>query len=119
MENGRDHVTSRSIVIPVRLPTPDSRLPTPDSRLPTMLNPDTYLDRLYSDESLTDNLTDRQAEQLLAWAAGRLERASSEEEAERIIAALRRINHDAGDGAGFDELFASLERGEPDRDRLA
>jgi hypothetical protein len=75
-----------------------------------MFNPDPFLDRLHNDESLTDNLTDDEAEQLLAWAEGCLEVASSEEGAELIIDDLRRLNHDVGDGKEFGELFAALER---------
>ncbi len=63
-----------------------------------------WIDRLYSDESLTDNLDDDDARSILAWGETELESCRSEADAEGIIGAIREINRRVGDG----ETFAAL-----------
>jgi hypothetical protein len=71
--------------------------------------PSDLLERLYNDESLTDNLTDDQAQCLYAWAGHMPERPASGEDAEAVIAAIRRLNRDVGEGAEFEECFAAMK----------
>ena len=76
------------------------------------MSPSFWIDRLYDDESLTDNLTDAEAARILKWAESRMTSCSSSEEAEKVIAALRQVNRLAGEGHPFEDLFAALGSGE-------
>jgi hypothetical protein len=82
-----------------------------------MFDSSPWIDRLHDDEALTDNLDDAQAERLLAWGEKELAASTSDDEAERVIAAMRDVNRRAGEGEAPDELIAGLERRERERER--
>lgn|GEM_PF-7063132 len=69
-----------------------------------MMDNSSWIDRLYSDEALTDNLDDDEARALLAWGEEQLSACGSEADATAIIEAIREINRRVGDG----ETFAAL-----------
>ncbi len=67
-----------------------------------------WLDRLYADESLTDNLEDPEAELLLRWGESRLLVAVSDQDAEALLAMIREVNRRVGEGEAFEPLMAHL-----------
>ena len=72
-----------------------------------------WLDRLYSDESLTDNLADSDAERLLRWGESRLASCNSEPQAEAIVDTIRDVNRRVGEGEEFEPLICRLELESP------
>ena len=69
---------------------------------------DETIDRLYSDESLTDNLEDDDAEELLSWAESHLASCGTGKEAERLFDSIRLVNRYVKEGEPFEGLFAAL-----------
>jgi hypothetical protein len=67
-----------------------------------------YIDRLYEDESLVDNLTSDDAEVLLAWAERWIDHATSEDDINQLMAILRRINQMVAGGLPFSRLLPLL-----------
>ena len=72
------------------------------------MNSDTWIDRLYNDESLTDNLEDDDAERLLSWAESQLMECDSDGAAQQLIESIRLLDHYVGEGESFDELFTAM-----------
>lgn len=72
-----------------------------------------WIDRLYSDESLADNLTDAEAERLLRWGESRLAACASEEEARSLFDTIRELNRRTGEGEPFESLISALESESP------
>lgn len=68
-----------------------------------------WLDRLYDDESLTDNLDDSEAERLLRWGESKLAASLSDHDAEAIIDTIRELNRRVGKGEAFEPLISLLE----------
>jgi hypothetical protein len=68
---------------------------------------DETIDRLYSDESLTDNLDDSDAEELLSWAESHLA-SGGDRDGERLIDAIRLVNRYVKEGEPFEGLFVAL-----------
>jgi hypothetical protein len=73
------------------------------------MNTDLWIDRLYNDESLTDNLEDEDAERLLSWAESQLIECDSDGSAQQLIESIRLLDHYVGEGESFDELFGALK----------
>lgn len=69
---------------------------------------DATIDRLYSDESLTDNLEDNDAEELLSWAESHLASCGTGKEAERLFDSIRLVNRYVKEGESFEGLFVAL-----------
>jgi len=67
-----------------------------------------WIDRLYSDESLTDNLGDEEAELLLKWGESRLAGCNRQADAEAVIDMVREVNRRVGEGEPFASLFKRL-----------
>ena len=67
-----------------------------------------WIERLYNDESLTSNIEDDDAEQLLQWSESHLATCGSEVEALRLFDALRLLNRYVGEGESFEQLLAAL-----------
>jgi hypothetical protein len=67
------------------------------------------IERINNDESLTANLTDDEAERLLAWVERASQSIVTDQQAEQLLAALRALNHDVGRGKGFDEALAEVQ----------
>lgn len=72
------------------------------------MDSDETIDRLYSDEALTDNLEDDQAEQLLSWAESHLASCGTGKEAARLFDSIRLLNRYVKEGEPFDGLFVAL-----------
>lgn len=69
-----------------------------------------WIDRLYEDESLSDNLEQEEAQRLFSWAEKRLSECVSNEGAETIIGVVRRVGRLVEQGASFERLLAILEK---------
>lgn len=67
-----------------------------------------WTERLYEDESLTDNLGDDDAMLLLRWAEERLASCGSESEAAAVMAMVREVNRRVGEGESFADLLDRL-----------
>lgn len=78
------------------------------------MNTDIWVDRLYADPSLTDNLQDNDAERLLSWTESQLMECDSDGAARQRIEAIRLLNHYVGQGRPFDELFLALKANTPE-----
>lgn len=72
------------------------------------MNCDLWIDQLYSDESLTDNLTREDAERLLSWSESYMAECDTEVEASRLMDAVRLLNRYVKEGEPFDDLFIAL-----------
>lgn len=64
-------------------------------------DPQLWLDRLFEDESLGGNLTDDERDRLLAWGERRLMACDSDEQAERVVKSMRRIDRLVARGGRF------------------
>jgi hypothetical protein len=73
------------------------------------MNTNTWIDRLYEDEGLTDGLADDDAELLLSWAENRLATCESDQDALHLFDALRLLSRYVEEGENFDHLFAALK----------
>ncbi|MBX7216664.1 MAG: hypothetical protein K1X90_06790 [Candidatus Kapabacteria bacterium] len=73
------------------------------------MNTDIWVDRLYADPSLTDNLQDNDAERLLSWTESQLMECDSDGTARQLIESIRLLNRYVGQGRPFDELFLALK----------
>lgn len=73
----------------------------------TTLQPVDISERLSNDESLTDNLTDDEAKCLIAWAETRCGTEISDEQGEKLIAAIRELNRRVGQGERLEEILNS------------
>lgn len=78
------------------------------------MNADIWIDRLYDDSSLTDNLQDHDAERLLSWAESQLMECDSDGAAQQLIESIRLLDHYVGQGRSFNELFLALKANTPD-----
>lgn len=78
------------------------------------MNADIWIDRLYEDSSLTDNLQDRDAQRLLSWAESQLMECDSDGAAQQLMESIRLLDHYVGQGRPFDELFLALKANTPD-----
>ncbi len=67
-----------------------------------------YIDRLYENESLVDNLTSDDAQVLLTWAERWIDHAKTEADIDELMAILRRINQMVGGGLPFSRLLPLL-----------
>lgn len=79
----------------------------------TAMNTDIWIDRLYQDASLTDNLQDQDAERLLSWAESQLMECDSDGTARQLLESIRLLDHYVGQGRTFDELFLALKANTP------
>lgn len=77
------------------------------------MNTDIWIDRLYQDASLTDNLQDQDAERLLSWAESQLMECDSDGTARQLLESIRLLDHYVGQGRTFDELFLALKANTP------
>jgi hypothetical protein len=66
------------------------------------------INRLYNDESLTDNLADDEAEELLSWAESHLASLGTDKDAERLLDSIRLVNRYVKEGEPFEGLFVAL-----------
>jgi len=77
------------------------------------MNADIWIDRLYEDAGLTDNLLDHDAERLLSWTESQLMESDSDGTARQLIESIRLLNRYVGQGRPFAELFLALKANTP------
>ena len=72
------------------------------------MDTNTWIDRLYDDESITDGLDDAEAEQILSWAENHLTTCESEQDALHLINDVRLVSRYVQEGGNFEHLFTAL-----------
>lgn len=72
------------------------------------MNPESWSERIQSDESLTDNLTDGEALEILAWASQALALCASDDDFFALVERIRGINRAVGHGERFSTLMQRL-----------
>lgn len=77
------------------------------------MNADIWIDRLYQDSALTENLQDQDAERLLSWAESQLMECDSDGAARQLMESIRLLDNYVSQGRTFDELFLALKVNTP------
>jgi hypothetical protein len=72
------------------------------------MNCDHWIDQLYSDHSLTDNLEGEDSERLRSWSESQLAECESQVEATRLLDTIRLLNRYVREGGAFEDLFIAL-----------
>jgi hypothetical protein len=72
------------------------------------MDTNTWIERLYDDESITDGLADLEAEQVLSWAENHLATCESEQDALHLLNDVRLLSRYVQEGGSFEHLFAAL-----------
>ena len=73
------------------------------------MDTNTWIDRLYDDEALTEGLDDAEAQQILSWAENHLATCESEQDALHLIEAVRLLGRYVHEGGNFEHLFTALK----------
>ncbi len=72
------------------------------------MSPESWSERIHDDESLTDNLTDDEAVEILTWASRALALCTSDDECRALVERIRDVNRAVAEGARFPTLMQRL-----------